>query len=89
MRYTQEDPHMGTQQPETRSQRVRDAVRVLATARAMATRFQHDVENAADVVKAKSKQAAATAQATATEIKRDAEKHLDDARINAFKGKSK
>jgi outer membrane protein TolC len=80
---------MTIQEKVTRVQNVRDAIRTLANARARTTRFQHGAENAVDVAKAKAKAAAAKAGATAAELKRDAEKHLDDARVNAFKGKGK
>ena len=80
---------MTTQEKETRAQHVRNAIRTLATARARTTRFQHGVENAAGVVKAKAKEAAAKAGSTAAEMKREAEKRLDDARVNALKGKGK
>lgn len=80
---------MATQETQTRAQHVRDAIRTLATARARTTRFEHGVQNTADVIKAKTKEAAAKAGTTAAEVKRGAEKRLDDARVNAVQGKSK
>ena len=80
---------MTTRETETRAQHVRDAIRTLATARARTTRLEHEVENTADVIRAKGKEAAAKIDTTAAEVKRGAEKRLDDARVNAAKGKGK
>ena len=80
---------MTRQETETRAQHVRDAIRTLATARARTARFEHEVENTADVIRAKGKEAAAKLEATAAEVKRGTEKRLDDARVNAVKGKGK
>lgn len=80
---------MTRQETETRAQHVRDAVRTLATARARTTRLEHEVENTAGVIKAKGKEAAARVEASAAEMKRGAEKRLDDARVNVAKGKGK
>ena len=74
---------------ETRAQHVRDAIRTLATARARSTRFEHGVQNTADVIKAKGKEAAARVETSAAEMKRGAEQRLDDARVNVAKGKGK
>ena len=80
---------MTRQETETRAQHVRDAIRTLATARARTTRFEHEVENTAGVIKAKGKEAAARVESSAAEMKRGAEKRLDDARVNVAKGKGK
>lgn len=85
----EEDPHMTTPETGTRAQHVRDAIRTLATARARTTRLEHGVQSTADVVRAKTKEAAARAGTTAAEMKRGAQKRLDDAVVDAVKGKGK
>jgi hypothetical protein len=66
---------------------IRDALGKTDRIRAEAMRLEHDAKGARDVAGAKTKAALAEAEAAITEKKREVEKQVDDALVNAHKAK--
>lgn len=74
---------MSNQENTSSKGRVREALRVLANARARKAELRHSAQNAGDVARARAHAATANIEARAAETKRDVQKRADEARVKA------
>ena len=74
---------MSKDEKTSNRERVREALRTLANARARKSELRHSAENAGDVARARAHAASANVELRAAEAKRDVQKHVDQARVDA------
>ena len=78
---------MSDRDKTSNKERVREALRTLANARARKTALRHRVENAGDVARARAHATSANIQLGAAEARRDVQKRVDEARVDATRRK--
>ena len=74
---------MSKDEKTTKGQRVREALRTLANARARKNELRHSAENAGDVARARAHAASANVELRGAETRRDVQKRVDQARVDA------